>query len=101
LYPYSPYSSSELCRFIEASERTLQYVVSDYTQLTPNQYAKALKLNMVKHHQQKGDPEKMKIVQLALDLGFWHSAQFAADYKRQFGELPSQTLKKRTQVAVS
>jgi AraC family ethanolamine operon transcriptional activator len=27
--------------------------------------------------------------------GFWHLGQFSRDYKRQFGELPSQTLKQR------
>jgi AraC family transcriptional regulator, ethanolamine operon transcriptional activator len=29
---------------------------------------------------------------IANTWGFWHMGQFAADYRRQFGELPSETL---------
>jgi AraC family ethanolamine operon transcriptional activator len=30
--------------------------------------------------------------EIAIEWGFWHMGQFAADYRRQFGELPSETL---------
>ncbi|MCP4898634.1 MAG: helix-turn-helix domain-containing protein [bacterium] len=35
---------------------------------------------------------KLKIADTANNWGFWHVGQFAADYRRHFGELPSQTL---------
>jgi AraC family ethanolamine operon transcriptional activator len=31
--------------------------------------------------------------EIARRWGFWHIGEFAADYRRLFGELPSQTFK--------
>jgi AraC family ethanolamine operon transcriptional activator len=33
------------------------------------------------------------INEIANRWGFWHMSQFAADYRRFFGELPSETLR--------
>lgn len=88
------YCSSKLCAYTCASERSLQYIIKDFTQLTPNQYAKVLKLNMVHDRLWKGDPESLKINQVAFAYGFWDNARFAADYQLHFGELPSETLKR-------
>jgi AraC family ethanolamine operon transcriptional activator len=35
------------------------------------------------------------IIELAGIHGFWHMGQFAADYRRIYGELPSDTLKRK------
>ena len=35
------------------------------------------------------------VADIANGWGFWHMGQFAADYRRQFGELPSETLARR------
>jgi len=94
-HPAASFSSSELCAYIGASERTLQYAIKDYTQLTPNQYAKSLKLNMVRDKLLKREPDQIKISQLAIEHGFWHTPQFATDYRIHFGELPTDTLKKQ------
>ncbi|MCK5375915.1 MAG: helix-turn-helix domain-containing protein, partial [Acidobacteria bacterium] len=32
------------------------------------------------------------VTDVANNWGFWHMGQFAADYRKMFGELPSQTL---------
>lgn len=86
------YDSREMCIYTGASERTLQYIVKYFTQLSPIQYAKAIKLNKVHEVLRKCDPESLKINQIALEYGFWHSGQFAKDFKNQFGVLPSETL---------
>jgi AraC family ethanolamine operon transcriptional activator len=36
-----------------------------------------------------------RIADVANRWGFWHMGQFAADYRRQFGELPSETVGER------
>lgn len=36
---------------------------------------------------------KTTVAQAASRWGFWHLGQFARDYRLQFGELPSKTLK--------
>ena len=43
---------------------------------------------------QKNDPSETKIINIANHWGFWHIGKFAADYRRKFGELPSETLGK-------
>jgi AraC family ethanolamine operon transcriptional activator len=35
-----------------------------------------------------------KITAIAIHRGFWHMSQLTADYKRLFGETPSQTLRR-------
>jgi len=50
-------------------------------------------MNGVRRDLQRADPSE-KIADVANRWGFWHMGQFAADYRRQFGELPSETLKR-------
>ena len=39
-------------------------------------------------------PPEAKVSDIANRWGFWHMGQFAGDYRRMFGELPSDTLKR-------
>ncbi len=36
----------------------------------------------------------LRIADIANRYGFWHMGQFAADYRRMFAELPSETWKR-------
>jgi len=49
-----------------------------------------MRLNGVKRELRRGQGESVQDV--AARWGFWHHGEFAAAYRRQFGELPSQTL---------
>ena len=44
----------------------------------------------------ESDPLTTKVNDVASLWGFWHMGQFAADYRKLFNELPSETLKKKS-----
>ena len=90
--PDGPPSVRDLCRTIGVSERTLQYAFVAHFGVTPASYLKAVRLNGARREFRRSDPLDAKISEIAGRWGFWHMGQFAADYRKQFGELPSQTL---------
>jgi AraC-like DNA-binding protein len=49
-------------------------------------------LNGVHRDLKNADSAPTKITDVAIYWGFWHISQFAIDYQRFFGELPSQTM---------
>ena len=79
------------CRAAEVSWRTLNYAFMEFFCVTPKQYLQATRLDGVRKDLYRKGPAA-KITDIANAWGFWHMGQFAADYKRHFGELPSQTL---------
>ena len=87
--------NEDLCNYTCASERTLQYTVKSYMGVSPIQYVKAYKLHQIRKILKKGNSSDIRINDLASQFGFWHTSQFSTDYKKQFGELPSDTLKKK------
>jgi len=93
--PNRELQNADLCEYASSSERTLQYAMKYYTGLTPNQFVKSHKLNLVQKKLLRSDQDSLKINELAYSYGFWHSSQFATDYKRLFGELPSETLRRK------
>ena len=90
-----PVTTFDLCRELEASERALQYAFREVTRLSPMAYLKARRLNAVRRALKAADPRAETVWEVAARWGFTHSGEFAADYQRLFGELPSRTLQKR------
>ncbi len=83
------------------SERTLQYAFRERFGLTPAALIKSLRLAEARSSLLRADPEVAQIREIAADSGFWHLGQFAQDYRRRFGEKPSETLnRRRSTVAV-
>ena len=75
------------------SERTLRYAFREQLGVSPKQYLQLVRLGGVRRNLQLA-AAGVKIVDVANRWGFWHMGQFAADYRRQFGELPSETLRR-------
>lgn len=88
----SPLTVDELCVMTHTSRRTLQNCFETVTGQSPAVFLKNLRLNAVKRILVMCD-ESSNISEIASQWGFWHLSQFTVDYKRLFGELPSQTLK--------
>lgn len=86
-----PPTMRDVCRAAQVSWRTLDYAFQDHYALTPERYVKAIRLQAVRRALRGSGPDE-RIADVANRYGFWHMGQFAADYRRQFGELPSRTL---------
>lgn len=87
----SPIKVSELCMAVKVSERTLLRMFHDRFGISPKAYLCRTRLNGVRHNLKKSLPGEVSISDIANAWGFWHMGKFAADYKKLFGELPSQT----------
>ena len=85
----------ELCVHLGASPRALQDCFRKYVGLSPKTYLKAVKLNQAHRELRRANSSLASVSDVAVRYGFWHLSQFAADYRWLFGELPSETLRKR------
>ena len=83
----------DLCRIAKASERTLHYAFTERFGMPPAHYIKVRRLNGARNELCREGP--MKISDVANTWGFWHLGQFAKDYESLFGELPSDTFRRR------
>lgn len=83
----------EVCEAAGVSWRTLDYAFRERFGVTPKAYLTAMRLDGVRRELVPGEPP-VKVVDVANRWGFWHMGQFAADYRKHFGELPSETLRR-------
>ncbi|MDX1333000.1 MAG: helix-turn-helix domain-containing protein [Robiginitalea sp.] len=74
--------------------RTFYYNFKRYTGCSPNQYIKNLKLAYVQKLLKMARPDCSEVRSIAYQFGFRHLGQFSSDYKKLFGEVPSNTLKR-------
>jgi AraC family ethanolamine operon transcriptional activator len=81
---------------VGASERTLRRGFRERFGVSPKAYLLAQRLIDVRRTLRTADPDATLVADVANRFGFWHMGQFAADYRKHFGELPSQTLGRRS-----
>jgi len=91
-HPQRPLRMAELCAIAQVSERTLQNHFRRELGMTPSAYLAGQRLNGTHRELWRADPSTTSVTDAANHWGFWHMGQFAADYRLQFGELPSATL---------
>ncbi len=89
-----PLSIFDLCKQLDVSERTLRYGFQEYFGIAPAAYLKMQRLNGAKEQLKSAAEERLTITEVAIKWGFWHMGQFAKDYKKMFGESPSETLRR-------
>jgi len=82
----------DVCLAVKVSERTLQYGFLEHFGVTPKTYLQSVRLNGVHRDLKAADPRATTVSEIAGRWGFWHMGQFAADYRKHFGRLPSETL---------
>jgi AraC-like DNA-binding protein len=82
---------ADLCRHAHLQARSLEYGFRDLVGLSPFKYIKMLRLGEVRRRLQTSSASQLSVSEAALDCGFSHLSQFAADYKQVFLESPSAT----------
>jgi AraC family ethanolamine operon transcriptional activator len=86
---------TDLCRAAAVSERALEYAFKEVMGLTPVAYLTRLRLHRVRQALLAATQRTTTVSAVALDWGFWHFGEFSRAYKDCFGELPSDTLRRR------
>jgi AraC family transcriptional regulator, ethanolamine operon transcriptional activator len=81
----------QVCRYACAQSRTLEYGFREMFDTPMVSYIKALRMDRVRKLLRCPSQSHRTVSELALDTGFCHLSQFASDYKKFFGESPSQT----------
>lgn len=89
-----PPSLAQLCQRLGTSPRKLSYCFQELIGMSPARYIKALRLNAVRRALSRAHAGTDSVYDLATRWGFWHFGHFSTDYKRQFAELPSETLRR-------
>jgi AraC-like DNA-binding protein len=80
---------------VRCNERTLRRAFLERFGVPPRRYLKVMRLNGAHRELRSTDPDETLVADVANHWGFWHMGDFAADYRRLFGALPSETLARR------
>ncbi len=88
-----PVTVQELCKVSGVSWRTLDYAFKDRFGVSPKKYLTVLRLNLAHQDLLASRPGESRVGRIGARWGFWHMSRFARDYRRLFGELPSETLR--------
>lgn len=89
--PESALNIANICEKIGVTRRTLQNATQEVFGISPQHYLKAIRLNAFRRALKVREPQRESIGDVAARWGFWHLSQLAQDYRKLFGELPSQT----------
>lgn len=80
-----------LCEITGVSRRTLNYGFQKYRGISPSQYLKNIRLERVRQDLLRGVPGA-SVTDAAMLWGFTQLGRFSGEYKKRFGEKPSETL---------
>lgn len=87
--PYEIRSISQLIDELHISRGTLQNATHQTVGMKAAEFLRAIRLNQVLKNMSSGE----SVTTAATNWGFLHLSHFSREYKKLFGELPSQTLK--------
>ena len=89
----TPLNVSAMCETLGVRERTLFLACVEAFGRPPKAMLLELRLNAARRALTHPSSERT-VTTVASKFGFWHFGDFSAEYRRQFGELPSVTLKR-------
>lgn len=88
-----PLSIADLAAHAGVGTSTLFAGFREFRNTSPIAFLKGVRMKRVRDELRAASPESETVTDVAMRWGFSHLGRFAAEYRRWFGESPSQTLK--------
>ncbi|RUL95932.1 AraC family transcriptional regulator [Rhizobium chutanense] len=88
-----PISLIDIALASKVSVRTLHQGFAQFRNTSPMSYLREIRIAAAHRDLLEADA-KQAVADIALKWGFTHFGRFAAEYKKRFGQLPSQTLRR-------
>ncbi|MFJ4455928.1 AraC family transcriptional regulator [Pseudomonas sp. NPDC089392] len=86
---------SQIARYAGVTARTVQLSFQRFRGLSPMQFLKEIRLRRVRGELEAKNLTDVQVSSTALKWGFNHLGRFSVEYKKRFGESPSDTIKRR------
>ena len=96
-----PLTALEIAGAVGVSLRALQHGFQTSLETTPMRYLRDLRLRKVRAELLAADPEQIGVAEIAYRWGFNHLGRFAGQYRKMFGENPSDALRSGPRRALS
>lgn len=87
-----PLHISALCRALEVSERTLRKAFHRTHGVPPCRHLRMLRLSQARRALLSADGDHATVTEIATGFGFVELGRFSVEYRKIFGESPSETL---------
>ncbi len=88
------YTIADLVEDLQVSKRTIQHGFKHYLGFTPKEYQQYIRLNGIRKTILGVKDPHITLSKIAANYNYSHLGHFSAEYKKFFGESPSQTLRK-------
>ncbi|RIY41356.1 helix-turn-helix transcriptional regulator [Neopusillimonas maritima] len=92
-HAHLPLTAGDIADHVGVSIRTLFAGFRKYRNTSPMRFLKQVRLEQVRQDLLHPTSDTA-VTRVALSWGFTHLGQFSASYQQQFGELPSETLRR-------
>ena len=99
-YPSARHSVEDLAAAAECSVRSLQANFAEHCATSPIEYVRRLRLELARNRL-LDETCRAPIASIATDFGFASASRFAAEYRRRYGETPSETRQRRANTGES
>ena len=84
----------DVCEVAGVTDRTLRNGFQDVFGMSPGKWLKLERLSAARRDLKAADPKTDRVGDIAMRYNFFQLAHFAADYRKHFGESPSETLRR-------
>ena len=89
-----PLYLAEICAAIDVSERTLRASCQEQIGLGPIRLLWLRRMDQTRRALIRTVPGTSTVTQIAADYGFWELGRFSVEYRKMYGESPSETLRR-------